>query len=133
MEEQREGEIEIEDEPDQEVEAVKLSRDPGQPTAKEMEEHRCTHLSYSLWCKFCVMGRGRGMPHKHSSGSVIPIIGVDYFFITVTGVVGRKELECARMSDGEQQLESARAEGKVAKCIVIRCSLSRVTFAHVIL
>ena len=132
MEEQREGEIEIEDEPDQEVEAVKLSRDPGQPTAKEMEEHRCTHLPYRLWCKFCVMGRGRGMPHKHSSGSVIPIIGIDYFFITVNGVARKQEVDQAQDAGDEPDLESARATGTVVKCILARCSITKMLFAHVV-
>ena len=79
MEEERE-EIAIEnDDRDDEVQDIKKSRDPGQPTAQEMEEHRCTHLPYRLWCKYCVMGRGRGTPHRPSPGSTVPIVGLDYF------------------------------------------------------
>ena len=128
MEEQRE-EIVIDDGQEEEIQDVKQSRDPGRPTAQEMEEHRCTHLPYRLWCKFCVMGRGRGSPHRPSPGSTVPIVGVDYFFITATGVVGRKELANA---DSEQELESDRTEGKVVKCIVVRCSSTKIVLAHVI-
>ena len=38
---------------------VRNIRDPGQPTAKEHQEHMTTHRPYRSWCKFCVMGRGR--------------------------------------------------------------------------
>ena len=37
---------------------VRNIRDPGQPTAKEHQEHMTTHRPYRSWCKFCVMGRG---------------------------------------------------------------------------
>ena len=42
----------------------KLVRDPGEPTAQERAEHEKTHLPYRSWCKFCVMGRGRDLPHR---------------------------------------------------------------------
>ena len=125
LEERREGDIEIEDESDQEVESVKLSRDPGQPTEKEMEEHRCTHLPYRLWCKFCVMGRGRGVPHKHSPGSSIPIIGIDYFFMTANGAEKNETVEQAEGADPEEGHES----NSLVKYILIRCSTTNIVFA----
>ena len=128
LEERREGDIEIEDESDQEVESVKLSRDPGQPTDKEMEEHRCTHLPYRLWCKFCVMGRGRGVPHKHFPGSRIPIIGIDYFFMTANGAEKNEAVEQAESADPEEDPE----DNSVVKCILIRCSTTKIVFAHVV-
>ena len=42
---------------------VRNIRDPGQPTAKEHQEHTTTHRSYRSWCKFCVMGRGVNAPY----------------------------------------------------------------------
>ena len=41
-------------------------RDPGQPTAKELQEHMATHRPYRSWCKFFVMGRGVNAPHRRS-------------------------------------------------------------------
>ena len=36
---------------------VRNIRDPGQPTAKEHQEHMTTQRPCRSWCKFCVMGR----------------------------------------------------------------------------
>ena len=67
---------------------------PGEPSAQEEEDHRKTHIPFRSWCKFCVMGRGLGMPHTSSqSQSQIPRIGLDYFFITDAGVKKTDELE----------------------------------------
>ena len=41
-------------------------RDPGQPTAKEQQEHMTTHRPYRSWCKFCLMRRGVNSPHRKS-------------------------------------------------------------------
>ena len=41
-------------------------RDPGQPTAKGLQEHMTTHRPYRSWCKFCVMGRGVNSLHRRS-------------------------------------------------------------------
>ena len=48
-------EIRIKD--DGEIEPVKMAQDPGQPTAKQVEEHRLTHSLYRSWCKWCEIGR----------------------------------------------------------------------------
>ena len=53
-------EISIEAE-ETEVEPVKHAVDPGKPTEKQIEEHRMTHLPYRSWCRWCVLGRGRGL------------------------------------------------------------------------
>ena len=41
-------------------------RDPGQPTAKEHQEHVTTHRPYRSWCKICVTVRGVNAPHRRS-------------------------------------------------------------------
>ena len=74
------------DEPSAEVEPIKQANNPTQPTMEQLESHRCDHMPYRSWCKQCVMGRGRDSPHSQGQGSQIPIIGIDYFFITVGGV-----------------------------------------------
>ena len=129
--EQEEGEITIED-GETELEPVKMAPDPGQPTAKQLEDHRRVHLPYRLWCKWCVMGRGRGFPHKKSPGSLIAIIGLDYFYITSGGVKRRDELTHAQDNEGDAELETSRAKGDIVKCIVVRCSLTKAVFGHVV-
>ncbi len=75
-------EIAIKEESD-ETEPLKMSPDPGQPTEKQLEEHRARgHVPYRTWCKWCNMGRGRGHQHRAGTASTIPLIGLDYFFIT---------------------------------------------------
>ena len=81
---QAEGEIEIDKE--EEVEPLKLSPDPGQPTEEELEAHRSGgHQPYRCWCKFCVMGRGLGEQHRSRPASTIPRIGIDYVFLSEKG------------------------------------------------
>jgi len=116
IEDGKEGdEINIEDD-DEEVEPVRMAADPGKPTERQIEEHRATHLPFRSWCRWCVLGRGRGLQHRARTGPVIPIIGLDYFFLTSAGVMLKEEL---KMDD--VQLSEARSRGEVAKCLVVRC------------
>ena len=75
---------------DEETEPLRMAKDPKLPSAADIELHDRTHVPYRDWCKWCNMGRGRGMPHMHSRGSSVPIVGVDYFFITGEGLKKRK-------------------------------------------
>ena len=40
-----------------------------------------------------MLGRGRGLQHRARAGSLIPIIGMDYFSLTSAGVMLKKELK----------------------------------------
>ena len=42
---------------------VKKLPDPKAPTKDEREEHEKTHLPYRSWCKHCIKGRGKQLPH----------------------------------------------------------------------
>ena len=77
----------------EEAEPVKHAIGPGAPTMKQVEEHRETHVPFRSWCKWCVLGRERGIQHRKAGTSTVPIVGVDYFFLTKGGVHTRKELE----------------------------------------
>ena len=88
----------------------KVVRGVNDPTAAERTLHNKTHLPYRNWCKFCVMGRGRDLPHRSRDRTEdgLPIIGVDFFFI------------------GEPSVET------LMPAVVIRDSASKALFAHVI-
>ena len=119
-----EGEqINIEADDDTEVEPVKRVVDPGKPTEQQIEEHRMTHLPYRSWCRWCVLGRGRGLQHRARIGSLIPIVGMDYFYLASSGVQLREEL---KMSD--EEVDAARQRGELAKCLVVRCFASKSVF-----
>ena len=78
-------------------------------------------------------GSTRGAPHSASSACSIPIVGLDYFYITVSGVERKSELnDSPDTDDGNAALETARGEGKIIKCIVARDSKSKALFAHVV-
>ena len=67
------------------------------------------------------------MQHRARPGSLIPIIGMDYFFLTSAGLCTRTELA---MSDDE--VTQARDQGKLAKCLLVRCYASKAVFGHVV-
>jgi len=60
----------------------------------------------------------------------VPIVGLDYFFITSGGVMKRDELEYGLDAAGEEQLSAARTQGSIVKCIAARCFNSKNVFAH---
>ena len=59
-------EITIEDEAEEEEEPLKVAHDPKLPSVADVESHRCSHIPYGSWCKWCKMGRGRGDSHSAS-------------------------------------------------------------------
>ena len=60
---------------------VRVARDPGAPTEREVEEHNATHLPHRSWCPVCVKARSKEDPHdkknkKEQGGK--PIVAMDY-------------------------------------------------------
>ncbi len=123
-------EVDIQD--DEDVEPPRKSPDPQLPTAQEIEEHRLIHVPFRCWCKWCIMGRGRGQQHGHGLESSIAIVGLDYFFITRGGAKKRSELEFSLDAAGGTALDEARQSGEIMKCIILRCLKTKVIFAHVV-
>ncbi len=126
------AEIVIDDGNEEELEPMKIAKDPGQPTQRQIEEHRKLHLPFRLWCKWCILGRGRGIQHRRSDGSRIPIVGIDYFFNTSTGLKKREELEQPMNAEGDKEVNELRKSGHMVKCVLVRCHLSKALFAHVV-
>ncbi len=56
-------EVKIQEEQEVEIDKLKHAADPGQPTQRQIDEHRRTHLPFRVWCKWCILGRGRGLQH----------------------------------------------------------------------
>ena len=57
-------EIVCEEKEGEEARAPEVLRDPGAPTAKEIEEHNTTHLPLRSWCPRCVTGKAQDRPHR---------------------------------------------------------------------
>ena len=57
---------------------MRVARNPGDPTDKEVEEH-VTHLPHRSWCPVCVKARGKEEAHKkvREQGEV-PTVSMDY-------------------------------------------------------
>ncbi len=127
-----EEEIHIED--DEDVEPLRMAKDPKLPSPEDVELHERMHVPYRDWCNWCNMGRGRGTPHRHTGASTAPIVGVDYFFLTKGGVHTRKELELAfsLTPEGETELEAASTRGELVKYLLVRCFQQKAVFSHLL-
>ena len=113
---------------------LKFPNIPVKPDEAEVEKHRKTHWPYRSWCDCCNEGRGLGEQRGRGKGGPhdIPVIGIDYYFITTDGIKARKELEYAESVEGEANLEENRKEGMITKCIIIRDFMTKCIFSHVI-
>ncbi len=95
--------------------------DPGQPTTKQMEEHRITgHAVYRSWCPFCVAACATGEQHRsRPEERSISRVSFDYLFTTKSA----KVLTKAELQGGEE------VELKV---LVAKDSSTKSIFAHVV-
>eukprot|EP00971_Amphidinium_carterae_P227707 4516668-Amphidinium_carterae.1 len=48
----------------QQADIPRQLRQPPQPTKKEQEEHRLTHMPYKSWCPICVKAKGQPTHHR---------------------------------------------------------------------
>ncbi len=62
-----EADVEIEED----AEPMRMAADPGQPTQRQVEEHRRVHVPFRSWRKWCILGRGRGIQHRRSGGKMV--------------------------------------------------------------
>ena len=127
--------FEIGQDQEEEVEPMKIAPSPEMPSAAEVEEHRVSHIPFRSWCRECIEGKALGERRgaRPSKGQRrIPVVGVDYFYMTVSGMYDREELEHPKDDEGEQRLESDRAKGEVVKCVMVRCSATKMIFVHTI-
>ena len=120
------------EEENEDIAPLRVARGSNLPSADDVESHRCSHVPFRSWCRWCIMGRGRGDPHLRTAGSSIPIVGLYYFFIGDETVKTRDELDFAKDEADDAALEAARASGNLIKCLVVRCATTKCLFRHVI-
>ena len=94
-----ETEFEVDTEDELGERKTKKMQDPKMPTKTEIEEHNLTHLPFRSWCRHCVRGRGKELPHKRvGEHGEMPELHVDMCFLgeekdphnTITVLVGRE-------------------------------------------
>ena len=73
-----------EDEEPGEAHKVRAVKDPGEPSAKDVEEHRLrNHVPFRIWCPYCLAAKAKerghfskgGAPEEEDNG--IPRFGLD--------------------------------------------------------
>ena len=123
---------------DEDVERIRVAPSPKMPTAEEVEEHIIAHYPFRDWCRECIEGRAlgerRGQADHGPGGKLIPTVGIDYFFITKTGLRKRQEItdDYPEDAEGDAKLQEARAKGEIVKCVMVRDSETKAMFAHVV-
>jgi len=104
-----EEQVQGESEEEEELEPLRTAPDPQLPTEAEVEDHRIDHANYRSWCEFC--RRGRGLGEQRGQGSdqphALPIIGMDYFFLTKDDVHTRDTLEVPEGENVDEFVEKA--------------------------
>ncbi len=125
------------DEEDQEVEPQRTAPDPRLPTEAEVDDHRIDHTPYRLWCEWCRRARGLGEQRGRGAGEVhhVPVIAMDYFFLTKDSLETRESLTrsgFARDADGEAKLLAALEERAVVNEILLKDLKSKAIFAWVL-
>jgi len=121
----------------QECEPMRRAPRPYQPTPMEIEEHNETHYPYRSWCIFCQLAKATGEQRGHGlTESKIPIVALDYFFITESGDLCRREgLEKFGYKvneDGDETITEARRAGKLVKGIFVKCLKFKAVWAHIV-
>ena len=73
-----------EDDGEEEGRRAKVAPLPSQPSLEERRRHEVTHLPFRSWCRHCMLGRCKTLPHAtqdHGDESVATV-SMDYCFLT---------------------------------------------------
>ena len=105
---------------------------PTAPTASQLAEHRDGgHIQYRNWCDDCVEAFGLEDPHEAKdklTGRTVPVISLDYLFVTPKAVYTFKDFEAA-----EPELFAQREDHPdVMKGMVMFSSADKGVFSHAI-
>ena len=125
-----------EDDEDEEAVKSRIASSPDMPSQAEVERHRCSHIPFRRWCRDCIRGRALGERRGRFRGRehAVPRVGIDYFFITVDGqkIGTRDELDFPSTEEGSRDLNTALLEGRLIKCLLVRCHETKMIFVHVV-
>ena len=79
------------------------------------------------------MARRLGKRRKSSvTKSTVPIVGIDYWFITKEGFKHRDELTGEIGEEGNKVVAAARTVGTIVKCLLVRCVGNKHVISHVV-
>ena len=79
---------------------------PYEPSRQQRIEHDLTHCPFKSWCPDCVAGKGVSHGHRtmvSKEESSIPLIGIDYAFLSKTDVSGDYTGEITTMVAKDQR------------------------------
>ena len=81
--------------PEEEVLPQKPQTTPEQPTASRVADHNLTHLHYRAWCPDRVEAFGPERAHHlhDPAGRVIPLVAIDYCFVSEEGIHLKDEVD----------------------------------------
>ena len=116
---------------DQEVEPLKTAPDSKLPSEAEVEDHRCDHTPYRSWCIHCRRGRGLGEHRGSDHERNLPLLSMDYFFLTRDGLLKKEEI-IGKLYENEDALNQALETGDVVKCLLLRDMRSKAVFGWVV-
>ena len=104
------------------------------PTPEEVELHRLNHHPYRSWCEWCIRGKAIGEQHVRSTHvSDVPVIASDYFYLTSgEGDIGVNVKLRNEVDMDDETLETERREGRLVKCLLLKCHMSKAIFAWVV-
>ncbi len=99
----------------------KVSPDPGEPTASQVEDHRaCGHWPYRSWCPECIRGRGGGEQHRRrTEAKSISVFAFDYLLLDPAGNALKKEDMTAETEVGLKILVAHDSKGKACFAHVV--------------
>ena len=117
-----------------ETEVRRKIPDPQLPHPDIIAEHNIDHTPYRSWCRWCVEGRGIGEQHRprHSQHD-IPVIGMDYFYLTSSSLQSVEDMGYSRDKSGLDTLEALVESGAAAKCLIVKDQNSKCIFGHMVL
>ena len=116
----------------EEVQPAKKAPDPVLPSPAEIEAHRETHLPFRSWCLDCMLARSMGELHKRRQEgrtSTVPVVAMDYFFMTSSEVYLTKEEAGYQTDDAVKEASEA---GKIVKCMIVKCTDTKAVVAFTV-
>ena len=88
---------------------------PHEPTMQERLQHEATHLPFRSWCRHCMQGKARALPHASADHSedTVPTLGFDFAFLrTSSDGISFSRRESDESESKERDESRERDEGE---------------------